>query len=370
MKLARMLVASALLCPVSTWAQVSVTPLQEFSFPPMEFGFGEAKLAFDQQYMYVSSPAGEVYRVPVSNEAGPLEEILAGPARNALVSSGNALYVLTDSAPVPEGQVPQHSILKSTNHGNTFAPVDAGLLDCELGTCFYLSATELITEGSLIFTNAGGGYNLLVSSNEGNMWKALSGGLFRDICTPPAFEIAGQRVVQGGECPLDQAFLNQGTLARDLVDWAPLGNFKPAVTPYLANRNVNAIKAMPHLPIWFAAAEGAILRSIDNGLSFSFVLERPVGDPISYPYVEHIVFPPLAPTAVVAGGFDKAITRPYLTFSPLLGVGWVNISRFLPGANDEARVSDMAIDPNGKIVVVISDYTTSEVTVARIQPSL
>ncbi len=268
----------------------------------------------------------------------------------------------------PQGSPMAHSILKSTDHGSSFVPADLGLYTCSSGECQYLPATHLVASNNLLFSNAGQGQNLLVSSDQGNTWSALSGSLDLQVCTHSIFAVQGQAVVQGGECPLDQAFLRHGTLTSNQSGWASGQDLSPSSTPELENRNVIALAPVPDTSTIFAGIEGAILLSNDNGATFSFVLKEPVDTSDNfYPYVEHIVAPSKRTGTLVAGGMNKATFNPYLRYSKDSGDHWTDISSLLPGANDHAIVTGMIEDSQGRILLAITDYSSGEAILARLQ---
>ena len=265
MKLYPLVCLSLALLPVEAVSQVSITKLKEFSYQREASHGNGAKIAFDGQFAYVSSPDGQVYRTPALTRTSPLTEVYAAHSITGLVDSNDTLYVLVGTTQVPENEALQHSLLQSTDHGASFVPIDAGLKACAFGYCEYLPSTEVIAENELLFVNAGEGRNLLVSANLGENWTALSGSVEHYVCTHSAFEITGLTVLQGGECPLDIAFLDRGRLQGDMLAWIPGGELKPTETPDLENRNVMAIKAQPNADVRLAGAEGAVLRSVDAG---------------------------------------------------------------------------------------------------------
>jgi hypothetical protein len=365
MRLYPLVCLSLALLPVEALSQVTITTLKEFTYQRgASIGEG-AKIAFDGGFAYVSSPDGQVYRTPSLTTTSPLTEVYAARSITDLVDTHNTLYVLVGTTGVPENEVLQHSLLQSTDHGASFVPIDEGLKACALGYCEYLSSTELIAENNLLFVNAGEGRNLLVSADLGDHWTALSGSVEHYVCTHSAFQITGSTVLQGGECPLDIAFLDRGTLQADRLAWIPGGELKPTQTPDLENRNVMAIKAQPNTDVRLAGAEGAVLRSVDGGQSFSYALKKVDGDG-QYPYVQHILFPSSSPSTPLIGGFDKATGEPYLAVSKDDGESWVNVSTLLPGFHGYAGVSDLKEDRQGRIIVVVTDFQSNEVIVAKV----
>jgi hypothetical protein len=365
MRLHPLVFLSFALLPVQALPQVTITTLKEFSYHrPASIGEG-AKIAFDNQFAYVSSPDGEVYRTPSLTPSSHLTQVYSARTIAALNDTAGTLYVLAGIQEAPLGLPVPHSMVQSTNHGASFVPIDKGLKECLFGYCQHLSSSELIAENNLLFVNAGAGRNLLVSDDLGDHWTALSGFVAGMVCTHSTFEITGSTVLQGGECPLDIAFIDRGTLLPNQQGWIPGGDLKPTGTPNLENRNVMTIKAQPGTDVRLAGAEGAVLRSIDDGKNFTYAFKNVQGEG-TYPYVQHILFPSSSPSTPVIGGFDKATGEPYLAVSNDDGESWVKVSSLLPGCQSDAGVSDVAEDTQGRIIIVVTDFCSQKVIIAQV----
>lgn len=367
---------------------VRVIPLKQFHFKrEIDLGMG-AVVAFDLKYVYISSPDGEVFRTesPLHSDSH-LHPIFEANAVNNLYVYDNVLYVLMTpnswqrlswlravsrepslispiaKQPSPREE-PKHALFQSSDHGHSFTPIDQGLKECIQDVCSYLTSTQLFVSGNLIFSNAGAGLNLLLSCDEGRVWTALSGSVASQACYFPAFEIAGHTVFQGGECPLDMAYLRRGTLREDMRGWAPGGELAPVTAPDLSNRNVMAINQQSGGSIVLAGAEGALLRSEDGGKSFDYVIENGSGSG-AYPYIQHILFSEKHSKAPVIGGFDKATGEPYLAYGTADGKHWTDISDLIPGV-EYGTVSDLAEDEEGRIIAAITDIQSKQVVIADI----
>ena len=79
----------------------------------------------------------------------------------------------------------------------------------------------------------------MVSRDEGLTWIPLSGELEPQSCYSSPFAIVGRSVLQGGECPLDRAFLSRGILDPSMLFFA--SNLTPVQMPDLSNRKIYAI---------------------------------------------------------------------------------------------------------------------------------
>jgi hypothetical protein len=216
----------------------------------------------------------------------------------------------------------------------------------------------------LLFANAGGGINLQVSPDEGSTWLPLSGSLDGQVCYSSHFAITGHTVLQGGECPLDSAFLSRGMLSNDRQTL--ISPLMPTRTPDLGNRKVNVITYSPDDDVALAGGEGTIVRSVDDGRSWRTVMREPLESEF-YPYVQKFQFSSSQRGLVFAGGFDKGgkRLRPYLAFSRGNGVSWANLSDKLGGIR-EGVVSDLKEDAQGRLIAVLVDARASKVIVCQI----
>jgi hypothetical protein len=280
---------------------------------------GRAALAFDDIYAYVATP-NDLYRTVKPVTANSQFELIGFQNKSIqnLYVHNNTLYVLKYSEEVRGKRATDHSFLKSEDRGATFIPMDGALEYCVAGYCSFMMPTQAIFKDNLIFLNAGAGLNLQVSNNNGASWIPLSGNLAPGSCSEPPFEIIGTRVLMGGECPLDFAYLRAGTLRPDLLDWlSPQHRPVDVVAPYLSNRNVQFIKNKPNTSDVYAGVEGGLLKSNDDGQSFRFVLiYGNSSNTRSAPYITSILFHSKNPNVIVIGGFDKGpLHRLFLAYS-------------------------------------------------------
>jgi len=181
------------------------------------------------------------------------------------------------------------------------------------------------------------------------------------MCYATKFHVIGDRVLVGGECPLDMAFVEAYRLTADGSALASEDKL-PLALPEMENRNVQFIESVPGTSMVYVGVEGGLLRSADDGRSFRFVIHEPLSDGKGYPYIG--AFLPLAdkPGTLVVGGFDKMHGRPYLAWSQDNGYSWIDISKLVPGydkkGDDEysvGSVSDIKQDAQGRIIVVVNE---------------
>jgi photosystem II stability/assembly factor-like uncharacterized protein len=368
-----LLCLSLLLVPAACFAQgggavdqsaqkIRLKLLTDFAFETDNLMIGRAsRMALDGEWVYITSPDGYVLRASGLGQKTQWQVIFKPKARfiNGIYVFDHVLYVLTE--PETDGD---HTLFRSTDRGNTFEAIDQGLLDCNQYGCSYLYSTQLFATGQLIFVNAGGGKNLLVTDNGGQTYHVLSGSLEAQACYHSPFDIRNRSVLMGGECGLDQAFLDRGQLSKDKLDLdEPLA---PADTPYLGNRKVNDIRRQPGTPLVLAGAEGSLLRSTDNGKSFTFAFEYPL-DGHYYPYVGRILFPLTHPDFVLIGGFDKASGDfPYLAIGSKDGTVWNDLSSLFKSFQS-GSVTDLKEDQEGRLLAVVVDSTKKTVSVFQIK---
>lgn len=322
----------------------SVEPLQEIRIDSATVvpTYGYAR---DAQYEYLATPQG-LYRAPRLASSTPELIGFGGEAVHAVgVSDSGALYVAKGTGN-EAGTSAGHTLVKSVDHGASFINIDAALLDCSLQTCAYLVPTRLGFGPDRLYTNAGG--NVLVSDDDGASWHQLyglpsNGKPAAQVC-PVKFERAGTTMFLGGECPLDVAWLDRGTLSDDLLAWD--AQPKPVVTPNLENRNVQFIRVLED-GVVYAGIEGALLKSTDGGASFRFVMHYHLEAVDRYPYIGHMLVSSRDPRLMLVGGFDKKNAVGFLAVSADAGETWQDISHFV----GEPYVSLLVEDADGRILI-------------------
>jgi hypothetical protein len=238
-----------------------------------------------------------------------------------------------------------------------FTPRDQALNACNPYYCTTLWMTDLKLVGNRLFTNAGADLNVFVSDDKAAKWRVLLGKFDSMTCTHSAFDIVGNRLLVGGECPLDSAFIRAYQLTADgsaLASPDPL----PVTLPDLENRNVQFIESVPGTNRVFAGVEGGLLRSDDGGKSFKFVIQHSRPSSKIYPYIRTFLAPSKKPDVIIVGGFDKANGKPYLAWSADNGDNWTDISSILPGydqspadASKFGLVTAIAEDSQGRLLI-------------------
>ena len=288
------------------------------------------------------------------------------PRAPSLRQLGNSMWLFQPWAEGHPGVPEENALCELDPAGTSFAPRDQGLRTCYREYCYTLWMDELKMAGTRLYSNAGAGLNLFVSDDRGASWRVLLGAFDSMICTHQAFHIVGDRVLVGGECPLDDAFIRAYQLSADgarLVSDQEL----PVALPELENRNVQFIESVAGSQRVFAGVEGGLLRSDDGGKSFKFVIRHPIEGGAKYPYIQAFLAPAGKPGVIVAGGFDKANARPYLAWSNDSGDSWTDISALLPGYSRgmgpnsvTAVVTALAEDPQGRILLALNEDEVSK----------
>jgi len=273
---------------------------------------------------------------------------------------GGDMWLMQPWADTPDASS-DHSTCTLVANTASFIPRDQDLRTCNPYFCETLSMQDLKQSGDRLYSNAGAGNNLLTSKDKGNTWQVIRGSKDSQMCYPSKFHVLGDRVLVGGECPLDFAFVAAYRLSADGGALASEDKL-PITLPEMENRNVQFIEPVPDTQMIFIGVEGGLLRSVDNGNSFKFVIHEPLSDAKGYPYIG--AFLPLKdkPETLVVGGFDKMHGRPYLAWSSDGGASWKDISALVPGyertTDDEfstPSVSAITQDPQGRILVVVNE---------------
>jgi hypothetical protein len=343
--------------------------VRTLSFRSAEAGLGGTKLVFDDRFAYLSTPDGLFRAARPFGAASPLTLIgFAGQRIHNLYVQDNVLYVLKEGGDASSASLNVHSFLKSVDHGQSFVPLDEGLKSCYAGFCEYLYVTQAAFRDGVIFLTGGGGNNLFVSNDEGKHWKVLSGFLERQACYDGSFEIVGNTVLQGGECPLDFAYISAGTLRPDMLGWTDTGSPRQIMgVEELGNRNVQFIARSPNTPFVFAGVEGGLLKSYDLSQSFHFVIEHPVSGGSGYPYVHRVLLNSRYKDFILVGGFDKPNARGYLAYSRDHGESWTDISDLILAPEIAAyNVAFLAEDPDGRVLIGTRNESGKQVTIAEL----
>ena len=341
-----------------TSLQLRATPLFTINYPPPPIALADhGDIAFSDQYAFFGTDGG-VFRAPLPVDAStqPVRVAFESTPVTGLAWHGGALYAILDTANPTGPGAATRTLLKSVDEGLSWTPIDGELEECLGAFCEFLRASQIEVTEDRIFVNAGG--NVLVSADEGASWNILfgvtsTGKPQAQSCYDPTFALIGQRLLLGGECPLDVAYLRTGTLRPDLLEWEEQP--QAAVTPFLENRNVQFIRRRGDSNVVYAGIEGALLRSDDAGASYDFVLKYEM-EAAKYPYITHILFPPSSASTIVLGGFDKAAGGPFLSVSHDDGANWNDYSHLLPGVGHESwSVSALELTPDGNILVTAED---------------
>lgn len=337
--------------------------LTEVSFEPASRMFSvNGSFAEDESFSYLGTPGGLV-RFPRFIEEGSQGTLFAFPGKsisNLYIHEGS-LYVLKEGE-ASTGPGNDHTFLRSDDGARTFTPLDRQLESCINGICQFMSPTQASFRGRDILLAAGG--NVLASEDGGANWKALIGFLEPAACYDPSFAWVDRRVIVGGECPLDMAYVRAGTLLPDRLEWDSNGQPSAVLTPDLENRNIQFIHSVPATSIVYAGIEGGILKSTDGGASFGFVL-RYTQEDTKYPYVTHLLIPSRRPDFTLVSGFDKANIQPWLSVSPDHGRTWVDQSDLIRSADFESAVF-LHEDAQGRVLIGLLSSTTLKVRIVEL----
>lgn len=328
---------------------IRVVPYTALPFPGKV-----SQIAFDDQFAYFSTPDG-LFRT--SREITSNSPITFLGFANQLILNlqvhNNVLYVLKAGTEIKTNAIEEHTFLKSTDRGQTFIPLDEKLKKCWGDYCEYLYATHVFFRNDLMFLAAGGGNNLFVTRDEGKNWTILYGAMDRIVCYDAAIEIVGRKVLFGGECPLDFAYLLVGTLREDMLGWADGGTPRQVMgLNEMQNRNVQFIRHSPNTSIAITGVEGGLLKTNDLGESYQFKIKFEGDGTQKYPYIHEILGPGRYNDFFMVGGFDKRGIIGYLAYSLDHGESWTDISPMI--LTSEYSSDDVAFireDPSGRILI-------------------
>jgi hypothetical protein len=194
--------------------------IQEVSYKNQPFIGKISTIAFDDQFAYLSTPDGLFRSSRIITPDSPLTFLgFANYTILNLYVHENVLYVAKAGGDPRSNTLDAHSFLKSTDHGQTFIPLDEGLKWCFRDDCQYMYVSQVFFINNLIFITSGGGSNFYVSNDGAKSWRVLMGFSEPAVCSDVAIAIIGRKVLMGGECPLDFAYLGVGTLREDMLGW-------------------------------------------------------------------------------------------------------------------------------------------------------
>ena len=257
------------------------------------------------------------------------------------------------------GSPEEHTLCELDADKLSFAPKDKDFKICYTSYCETMSLDDVQVVGTRWYANAGGAPNLQMSSDQGATWRAIIGNMESMACTNQAFHLIGNRLLVGGECPLDMAYIRAYQMNADNSALASKTEL-PITLPKLENRNVQFISSVAGSERVFAGVEGGLLRSDDSGRSFKFVIEQAVSGGSNYMYITSLLAPAGKPNTLVVSGWDKAKGLPYLAWSSDNGDKWIDLSSLLPGYKPGAReatsqVTSMVEDAQGRILVTVNE---------------
>ncbi|HUF17897.1 MAG TPA: hypothetical protein VMS12_07630 [Thermoanaerobaculia bacterium] len=321
-------------------------------------------LVQDDESSYLATPGG-LYRLPRELVAGAPAELIAFEGRRVtgLYLHDGSLYVLKQGEEVQGTAATDHTFLRSDDGGETFVPMDAGLEACYGGYCGFMNSSQAAFEGERIYLNAGG--NFIVSPDAGESWTALVGEMTPAACYDPSFELIGNRVLLGGECPLDQAWIRAGELEDGALRWT--SEPESVITPDLENRNIQFLRHVKNTSIVYAGIEGALLRSVDLGASFDFVLHYVDPETEKYPYIGHMLISSANPDHIIIGGFDKRQVLAWVAYSTDGGATWIDRSDLLqfPGFTFRELVF-LHEDAAGRIFAGLQDFDSRVIRIVEL----
>jgi hypothetical protein len=328
-----------------------------------------AHIAFDDEFAYVATPDGLFRTSHIITPDSPT--IFLGFANKLILNlyvHENVLYVLKVGGDPRSNTLEAHSFLKSTDHGQTFIPLDEALQWCYQDYCEYMLTTHVFFREKLIFLASGGGNNFYVSKDQGKNWIVLFGFPEPAVCSEAAIEMIGRKVLFGGECPLDFAYLRVGTLREDMLGWAEDGFPRQVMgLQELENRNVQFIKHSPNTSFALAGVEGGLLRSSDLGETYQFKLKYPTAEIQKFPYIHELLDPGRYKDLFIAGGFDKTGLIGYLAYSFDHGDTWTDISQLTHTPEYSSYdITFIHEDPAGRILVGIAKKNEQKIVIAEV----
>ncbi|HEX7153111.1 MAG TPA: hypothetical protein VF618_16610 [Thermoanaerobaculia bacterium] len=330
-----------------SWIVTGIEPIRTMDYP---VGFDSPRLSYarDSRYEYLGTPDGLWRSERLADPSAPLTRVnFPSQSVHDLLVRDERLYAGLGFGTEPHSFT--LTFIRSDDGGDGTVPLDDKLRDCA-GTseCRKMTVTDVEPNvGDRLFVVAAG--NLLVTADEGETWHQLYG-LPDDQGRPTAqlcplkFELIGNTVYLGSECPLDIAWLHRGTLNDDMTEW--LDEPQPLLTPDLENRNIQFIRHTGGGVVW-VGTEGGLLRNTPFSDRFDWVLHYDLEHPERYPYIWDMVISKRHQGLVVVSGFDKKNAKPFVAWSTDGGTTWVDTMELRGDA-----VPLLTEDRDGRLLIV------------------
>jgi photosystem II stability/assembly factor-like uncharacterized protein len=306
-------------------------------------GVLSSKILFLGNFAFINTDKGILRGPAAISPRSTWDLVLAQPGISHLTISQKRLLAMKmatqESVNAPASD---RSIQVTRDFGATFSNLDNGLERCSSyeGTtwCRYNPASHTQLRGETIVTNVGGGGSIAVSKDGGATYTSLDGSpIFDPFCYFGEFTFIGPRqILKGGECPLDAAYLQVCTVDSSLSRYLSCEDKAPAD---YGNRKVNALYHIPGSPIILVGGEGNILRSPNQGRSFTKTLWDRLDKKSRYRYVEGFHYSKRH-NIVFAWGFDKGVvpSKPVILLSSNNGRTWRDISSRVRAKDSGARL--------------------------------
>lgn len=318
---------------------------------------GMGGLAFAGGHAYLSlansaSRPSAVLRTAAVNRASvwtplPLGDCALAPAQAGEPWRSPALSRLGGTVYLYQRTIAFHeqALCRLERSRGSMVPHDPGLRLCRASSCEQLWMTGLQLHGGTLLSNAGGGANVLALEHGGRSWRALTGTFSTSACAHAAFAVAGRRLLVGMQCP-------PGTATLQAWELPHASAALPVAAPPLEGRAIHVIA--PAGSAVFAGVSGGLLKSVDGGASFRFVIHHAPGS-AAMPHIRHVLALGKRAAVVVAAGADPVLRRPYLAVSRDGGERWTDLSSILPGAQGSgAAVTSLAQDRQGRLLATLN----------------
>src|SRR5687767_11835888 len=125
--------------------RLRATPLLTISYPPPAIAISDhGQIAFSDGFAFFGTDGG-LFRaaLPITRESRPQRVAFESTPLTGLAHRGGSLYAILDiDHPTGPGAT-KRSLLKSTDEGITWTPIDAALEECSFGFCEFLPSSQI-----------------------------------------------------------------------------------------------------------------------------------------------------------------------------------------------------------------------------------
>jgi len=225
-------------------------------------------------------------------------------------------------------------------------------------SCSPVPIGQISVEGSRIFVAAGAAPNLLYTDDMGENWSAVNGNypVTNTMCYGASFLRTKTHLVQGGECPLDQAFVKIYKFTDESRTKIALKPVASVDHKFMGNRAAWNVFSNPETNQVFAGVEGGLIELVGETFSPVFRIEHAIsGSNGIYPYYDGIAHVQGQPAKMLAWGNSRETGGTVMATTDG-GKTWTNITtKAIAEKAGTERIKDVYFDASkSRFLITVS----------------